>query len=54
MFETTSAYFSRLQWNLEMRSAEEREGVNAVSSAVLGAAIEVHRVMGPGLMDSEA
>jgi GxxExxY protein len=52
MFETTSAYFSRLQWNLEMRSAEEREGVNAVSSAVLGAAIEVHRVMGPGLMES--
>ena len=35
-----------------MRTIEEQEAVNAVSKIVIGAAIEVHRVMGPGLLES--
>jgi len=35
-----------------MRTIEEQDAVNAVSGTVIGAAIEVHRIMGPGLMES--
>jgi GxxExxY protein len=35
-----------------MRTIEEQDAVNVVSGIVIGAAIEVHRVMGPGLMES--
>ena len=35
-----------------MRTIEEQNAVNAVSGAVIGAAIDVHRIMGPGLMES--
>jgi GxxExxY protein len=35
-----------------MRTLEELDALNAVSGAVIGAAIEVHRIMGPGLVES--
>jgi GxxExxY protein len=35
-----------------MRTIEEQDAVNAVSGTVIGAAIEVHRIMGPGSMES--
>lgn len=35
-----------------MRTQHERDAINELSNAVIGAAIEVHRIMGPGLLES--
>jgi GxxExxY protein len=35
-----------------METATEEEGLSRISRAILGAAIEVHRVLGPGLLES--
>ena len=35
-----------------MLTEDQRQRLNDISNAVIGAAIEVHRVMGPGLLES--
>ena len=35
-----------------MRSQADRDAINELSNNVIGAAIEVHRIMGPGLLES--
>lgn len=38
--------------DMNRRVAEGAEGLNALSGRVIGACIEVHRVLGPGLLES--
>jgi GxxExxY protein len=52
MIFTTESAESAERPGREARAEKEEDGLRRLSGAVLGAAIEVHRTLGPGLLES--